>query len=123
MCDVAKGGKDDVGGRVGQHLDLGGKPCEGIADADCSCFVDPYAEASIGFKGGSNIPSINSMWGPGLAGGRFFMGKYTTTRRAKGRTVVVKAAVHLCIGRKFGVQAGWAHQVQGDLSLGEQFIP
>lgn len=55
---------DHVGGGKGGHLDMFGEPFDSVSNAGGSGGGDPNGEAAVGFHGGADVPSGDSMWCP-----------------------------------------------------------
>ena len=64
MCEIFYSSGDEVSGRGSGHLDVMGNPADGVGDSDCVGGRDVYAMAAVMIESGSNIPSVNAVWGP-----------------------------------------------------------
>jgi hypothetical protein len=73
MDQVTGGGQGAVGGRSGGHGNAGREPGKGVSNTFGTCFRDPYAMAAIMVESGAEIPTFNSMGGPGFANSRLDM--------------------------------------------------
>jgi hypothetical protein len=96
--DVIGAGNDKVDGGGEGHGDFGGEPGERVADTLTSGVPDPDAVAAVRVEGWANVPAIGGMGGPSCAGAGFFVGKDTSSRRGKGRPIVIEGAMDLGIG-------------------------
>jgi hypothetical protein len=67
------------------------------------CVPDPDGETAVGLEGRANVPTIESVWGPRFAVGRFFVSNHANARRGKGRAVEVKVAMEVGPGGQVGV--------------------
>jgi hypothetical protein len=67
MDKITGGGQGSVGGGGGRHGEAGWKPRKGVSNTFGTCFRDPYAMAAIMVEGRAEIPTFNSMGGPGFA--------------------------------------------------------
>lgn len=78
---------------------------DGFGNAFSTGFGHMDAMAAIVFGSGAKIPPVYAMRGPGTADFRVFVDEDFGARRCHGSSVVVKSAVELRLGGKFGVDA------------------
>jgi hypothetical protein len=67
MDEITGGGQGSIGGGGGRHGKARWEPRKGVSNTFGTCFRDPYAMAAIMMEGGAEIPTFNSMGGPGFA--------------------------------------------------------
>lgn len=77
------------------HVDVGWEPGKCVSDAFCGGFNNPHTVAAVVVAGWTEVPAVNSMWGPGAAGGRFFMDKDAGARGSQWGAVEIKCAMDL----------------------------
>jgi hypothetical protein len=102
-----------------RHGDDGGKPSKGAGDALGICGWDIDSVTSIRVHGWADVPAFNSMRGPRFALCRLVMDNNLDARWSQRSSVEVELAVDLGPGRKFGVIARLAEEIEGHDCLWE----
>ena len=116
--NILEAGDNGVGGRTVGHFNFGGAPRDGVTDADGAGFPNPNLPASVGIEGGADMPTIQTMWGPGGSFVGFVVREDAAAGGAKGRTIELERTVELGAGGDVGVDARGAQKVERDLGLG-----
>ena len=70
-----------------------------------------------------NIPSIYTMLDPSYALLRSLIDSGSDARRSHRGRIVVKNAIHMCVGRQVWVLAGRLQHVEGGLTLWKEAAP
>lgn len=105
-CGRCKGSHKVLGGmgdsvcrRNGWHCAVVGKKFGRAGDADALGFWDKKFVAAVVLHGGADVPCFFAMGRPALSCFGIFEDESTGSRRGKGRLVIVKHAVDLCMCR------------------------
>lgn len=88
-----------------------------MTGSDGTGVPDPDVVATVGFHSRANIPTIEGPRREGATIVRGYMGKDTDARGSQRRTIGIKDAMNMCVGRQFWVDAGATAHVECHFSL------
>ena len=86
-------------------------------------FGDVDSMAAIMLGGGSNVPSIDSVWCPSASVCWCFMDKNSGARWSEGSAIVIEGSIQVCFGRDSWVQASRAKKIEGGGGLCHEPTP
>ena len=86
----------EISRRGSKHCDMVRERLYGLTLSGTLCAVDIQGVTPVVFTRWSNIPAVDSVWGPCATDVRFFMDKYFGAQGGDWSSVKVERAVHHC---------------------------
>ena len=123
FSQIRDGGTENLGGGGGGHGHMVWEPLEGVGVHNLVGAPSDAGVATVALKVRAHIPAVNAGGRPGAALVGLLVNDNVGARGGNGMGVVVIVAVELGPGRKLGVEAGSAKEIEGELSLGQQETP